>query len=297
MKDKITNNDIIREYENIQANHSINSLVSQKSKEDFHQFINGFYQAEGTMGAYFPKKNSVSIRFLFSIGQNYSSEALKIFLNLQKILGVGKVKLEFNSKNQPYVRYIVSNTKDIIFKVLPYFSLLYGQKNRDKIMLEKIYKLSLEILKEIKPKAILISEFIHLVYSINPLGQKRRLLLTDKLAIFNCSSLTCYNNIEMEENNNLPSKLFIIGLFLGDGSFSFVFDSPPVKISKFYIKIIFNIAAQSNTNYNIELLELVAKKMNLKPQIYIRKSGMIGLQYTGETVFKHIMPFLAEYQD
>jgi hypothetical protein len=24
---------------------------------------------------------------------------------------------------------------------------------------------------------------------------------------------------------------------------------------------------------------------------------MIGLQYTGETVFKYIMPFLAEYQD
>ena len=56
MKDKITNNDTIKEYENIQANHNINSLASQKSKEDFHQFINGFYQVEGTMGAYFLKR-------------------------------------------------------------------------------------------------------------------------------------------------------------------------------------------------------------------------------------------------
>jgi len=296
MKYNIIKQEIIREYENIKVNH-INSIASEESKENFHQFINGLYQAEGTMGAYFPKENSLSLRFSFSIGQNYSAEALKVFLNLQKVLGVGKVKVEFNSKDQPHVRYIISNTKDIILKVLPYFSLLYGQKNRDKIILEKIYNLSLEILKEIKPKVILISEFIHLVYSINPLGQKRKLLLTDKLAIFNCSLLTYYNNIEMEENNNLPSKLFIIGLFLGDGSFGFVFDSPPAKVPKFYIKIVFNFAAQGNTDNNILLLNLVAEKMNLKPQIYKTKSGMIRLEYTGETVLKIIMPFLKEYED
>src|SRR5208282_2397593 len=104
MKDKITNYDTIREYENIQANYSMNSLVPQKSKEYFHQFINGFYQAEGTIGAYFPKEDSLAIRFNFSIGQNYSSEALNIFLELQKILSVGKIKLEFNSKDKPHIR-------------------------------------------------------------------------------------------------------------------------------------------------------------------------------------------------
>ena len=272
-----------------------------KNKENFHQFINGLYQAEGTMGAYFPKENSLSIRFIFSIGQTYSLEALNVFLNLQKVLNLGKIRLEFNSNNQPHIRYIVTNTKDLIFKVLPYFSLLYGQKRKDRIILLKIYELSLEIMaslkEEVKLNNTLTCEFIHLIYSINPDGKKRKLSLSDKLQLFNCGSITYKGNLETIENDSLPSKLFIIGLFLGDGNFGFVFDAPPIRSPKFYIKLVFNFAAQSNTNSNIELLKLVAKKMNLKPQIYIRKSGMIGLQYTGETVFKYIMPFLAEYQD
>lgn len=87
------------------------------------------------------------------------------------------------------------------------------------------------------------------MYSINlGGGQKRKLSLIDKLAIFNCSSLTYYNNTDTGENNNLPGKLFIIGLFLSDGSF--IFDAPPIRTPIFYIKIVFNFAAQSNTNSN-----------------------------------------------
>jgi len=123
------------------------------------------------------------------------------------------------------------------------------------------------------------------------------LSLLDKLIIFDCSHLSYDNSINMDENNNLPNKLFIMGLFLGDGTFGFVFDAPPGRVPRFYIKIVFNFAAQSNTDSNIKLLELVAKSMDLKPQVYVNKSGMIALQYTGETVFKYIMPFLAKYED
>jgi hypothetical protein len=150
MRKIIIKQDVYREYDNICSNHNISSLASQKNKENFHQFINGLYQAEGTMGAYFPKENSLSIRFIFSIGQTYSPEALNVFLNLQKVLGLGKIRLEFNSNNQPHIRYIVTNTKDLIFKVLPYFSLLYGQKRKDRIILLKIYELSLEIMASLK---------------------------------------------------------------------------------------------------------------------------------------------------
>src|SRR5579862_2264123 len=145
MKDKMIKQDIIREYEDIRANYKVCSFVSEESKENFHKFINGLYQAEGTIGAYFPKEGSLAIRFYFSIGQNYSSEALNLFLNLQKVLGVGKVKLEFNSLEKAHIRYMVSNTKDIIFKILPYFSLTYGQKRRDLFIIEEIYRLSLII--------------------------------------------------------------------------------------------------------------------------------------------------------
>jgi hypothetical protein len=281
-------------------------MISQKSKEDFHQFINGFYQAEGTIGTYFPKEDSLAIRFYFSIGQNYSSEVLNIFLDLQKELNVGRVKLEFNSLDKPYIRYIVSNTKDIISKVLPYFSLSYGQKRRDLIILEKIYMLSLELIlkKGTEPKVpshidfrAIQSEFIYLVYSMNPLGKKRKLSLQEKLSIFNCKDLTYKEYTEVLDNNNLPSKLFIIGLFLGDGSFGFVFDAKPSREPIFNVKIVFNFAAQSNSEANISLLKLVAKSMGLNPYICIRKDGMIGLNYTGKIVYEYIMPFLAEHED
>jgi hypothetical protein len=59
---------------------------------------------------------------------------------------------------------------------------------------------------------------------------------------------------------------------------------------------VFNFAAQSNNKDNINLLKLVAERMDLKPHISVRQSGMAGLEYTGETVFNVIMPFLAEHQ-
>jgi hypothetical protein len=35
--------------------------------------------------------------------------------------------------------------------------------------------------------------------------------------------------------------------------------------------------------------------MDLESKISVRKSGMIGLEYTGETVYKYIMPFLNDH--
>jgi hypothetical protein len=225
----INKSNTVKEFDNISKNHSISGL----NREDFHQFINGLYQAEGTLGVYFVKIDSLKVKFLFSIGQNYSPEALDVLLSLQKILNVGVVKLEFNSKNQPHIRYYVSNTKEIIYKTLPYFSLLYGQKRRDMAIIKKkyIYILSLHNLNDSINNFIYINEFIHLVYSINPEGNKRKVSLAEKLKIFNCS--LNYNILYINENNDLPSNLFIIGLFLGDGSLGFVFYSPPSRLPRF----------------------------------------------------------------
>lgn len=287
----MSNKLIIKEFNDMCLNHKTIST----NKEDFHQFINGFYQAEGTMGVYFVKKESLKVKFLFSLGQNYTPEALNVLLNLQKTLNVGNVKLEFNTRGKPHIRYTVSNTNDIFNIVLPYFSLLYGQKKRDLVVLYKIYKLTLDNVET--SNLTIVSEFIHLIYSINPDGQNRKVSLTEKLNVFNCFTIRYIDNIKIKENDNLPSKLFIIGLFLGDGSLGFVFNSPPSRLPKFYIKIVFNFAAQSNTKYNVKLLNLIAERMNLKPHISVRQTGMVGLEYTGETVFNIIIPFLLEYQD
>jgi len=99
-------------------------------------------------------------------------------------------------------------------QIVPYFSLLYDQKRKDICRLKRIYVLSSKRLEYTKSDNILVCELIHLVYCINPWGQKRNISLTEKLTMFNCSLSTFYN-LEIEENCNLLCKLFIIGLFLG----------------------------------------------------------------------------------
>jgi len=129
--------EITKEYNDICSKHHEVIL----NKNDFHKFINGLYQAEGTLGAYFINKKSLQLRYSFSIGQNYSIEALNVFLSLQKILNVGRVKLEFNKLGRAHIRYQCTNTKDICNIIIPYFSLLYGQKRKDIFVIKEIYKL------------------------------------------------------------------------------------------------------------------------------------------------------------
>jgi len=64
----------------------------------------------------------------------------------------------------------------------------------------------------------------------------------------------------------LPSKPFIVGLFIGDGSLGFVFDERKARAPKFYIKVLFNFVSQKVNNSNIYLLTLVAKSMGLEPK-------------------------------
>jgi hypothetical protein len=59
------------------------------------------------------------------------------FLTLQKILGVGRVKLEFNKKGKAHIRYVCTNTEDIFNVVIPYFSLLYGKNKKRLNYIEK----------------------------------------------------------------------------------------------------------------------------------------------------------------
>jgi hypothetical protein len=219
-KYKNMKSNIIAEFNNIIKSH--NKSPFRFNEVCFQEFINGLYQAEGTMGAYFPKKDSLRVVYSFSIGQNYSPEALDVLLSLQKILGVGRVILEFNLEDQPHIRYKVSNTQDIFKIIIPYFSLLYGQKRKDISTLKRIYQLYSNKIEYFKLDNLYASELIHLVYSINPYGQRRKFSLAEKLNMFNCSLLyeaKCYN-LEVKDNNNLPGKLFIIGLFLGDGTMS-----------------------------------------------------------------------------
>jgi len=121
--------------------------------------------------------------------------------------------------------------------------------------------------------------------------------LDDKLATFNCLTGHPFEIAVVEENNNLPHKLFIIGLIIGDGSLGFVFDEPKARAPKFYIKIIFNFASQKAIDSNIHLLTLVAISMGLEPRVYTKSGSMVTLEYVGETVFNKRLPFLQENRE
>ena len=61
--------------------------ISKIDYKKFQEFANGFYQAEGTTGAYFSSIDSLKVKFNFSIGQNYNKQAAILFLILQALLG------------------------------------------------------------------------------------------------------------------------------------------------------------------------------------------------------------------
>lgn len=62
------------------------------------------------------------------------------------------------------------------------------KKRKDLFVLKKIYEMS-----SVDNNNINVNELIHLVYSINPYGQKRKISLKEKLDAFNCSSNNNYS--------------------------------------------------------------------------------------------------------
>jgi hypothetical protein len=270
------------------------------NKNDFQQFINGFFQAEGTLGVYFKESESLRVGFYFAIGQNYTPEVAKIFILLQYYLGgIGKFKFEELSSGNKHIKFVVLNREDIIYKVKPYFSLLYGHKKFSFNKVARIY----EIIKNpsISNDTKLVSELIYLIYNLNLEGQKIKLPLAEKLAIFNIVNLeNSENNIKTSsdfyiENFQYPNVLFIIGLFLGDGSLYFSFDAKKSIAPKFNIKIVCEIVSLKDTEYNRHLLNLVYKSLGLKNNLYVNNSlKMISLRYSGNTVFDNIIPILEE---
>jgi hypothetical protein len=118
--------------------------------------INGLFQAEGLLSIYFKatslSKGQISLISRFAIGQNYSKESAILFLQLQHcravplsgscgrptrwvrpqpapiLAGTGSFILELTSSGSLHIKFVVSDTTDILTVVIPYLSEVYGQK-------------------------------------------------------------------------------------------------------------------------------------------------------------------------
>lgn len=256
----------------------------------FKSFINGLFQAEGTISLQFKVADSLRLGFYFSIGQNFSTEAAKLFLMLQYVLGgIGRFKFEALESGKTHIRYVVTNKDEIINVIIPYFSLLYGDKKFAILKLNRILKI-IDILS-ISFNIKLAYELIVLVYSLNPDGQSRKLSLIEKLEKLNILP-NSFLDIELteyhQENNQLPDIFFIIGLFIGDGSLYFSLETR--SHPKFYLRVTCDICTLKNSSNSKHLLTLVAKSLGLPVNLYLNgSSGMLTLQYKGLVVLKKIL--------
>jgi hypothetical protein len=253
---------------------------------NFQIFINGFFQAEGTLSIFFKTANSLRLGYYFAIGQNFTPEFAKLMLTLQFFLGgVGKFRLEETSSGNKHLRFVITNKEDINNKVLPYFTMLYGDKKYAFLKLSRI----LEIVSRISTTVTtdLSYELITLVYSLNPDGQERKVSLTEKLDLFKIKLNSISFQTVYTDNFKLPHLLFIIGLFLGDGSFYY---SLEVSTSpKVYIRMICEIATLKYSEANKHLLNLVAQSLGLPNTIIINSSSnTVTLKYRNIKTLKTI---------
>lgn len=186
-------------------------------KHNFIELANGVFQAEGHIGGYFPSSHTVTFRPIVYISQNASDTSIEFLVLLWLFSGK---KLEFIiSQNEGskhfHIRLFSRNWEFIIHKIIPYFSLVYGDKYKGFIKLKDIYNLhkGSNILPETKVKVI------NLAYSLvnSPV---KTLSKNEKLsAVLGETIHSVYSSNTYSDNDQPLSLLFILGFLLGDGNF------------------------------------------------------------------------------
>jgi hypothetical protein len=189
-------------------------------KHNFRELANGVFQAEGHIGGYFPSSRTVTFRPIVYISQNASDTSIEFLVLLWRFSGK---KLEFIiSQNEGskhfHIRLFSRNWEFIIHKIIPYFSLVYGDKYKGFIKLKDIYNLhkGSNILPETKVKVI------NLAYSlVNSLAcGVKTLSKNEKLSVVLGETIpSVYSSNTCPDNDQPLSLLFILGFLLGDGNF------------------------------------------------------------------------------
>lgn len=186
-------------------------------KHNFIELANGVFQAEGHIGGYFPSYHTVTFRPLVYISQNASDTSIEFLVLLWLFSGKKLEFIIYNNEGSKYfhIRLFSRNWEFIIHKIMPYFSLVYGDKYKGFIKLKDIYNLHnrSNILPETKVKVI------NLAYSLVN-SPKKTLSKDEKLsAVLGETIHTVYSSNTYPDNDQPLSLLFILGFLLGDGNF------------------------------------------------------------------------------
>ena len=209
------------------------------SEEAFRLLINGLFQAEGHIGGEFLSHNkrnidslqkeikqseNIKFRPIVFISLNASSETIKLFKRLNSVFNN---KLNFlvtlNKSGLYHIRIYTRKWDIIINKWIPYFKNCYGDKQRGLLILRKLYYLSNKSNQNNNEKL----KILYLIYNLVDNSQIKISLIDRVRLVFNDKSMILDNEYLEEYLKNTicikepeMSILFILGFYLGDGTFS-----------------------------------------------------------------------------
>lgn len=183
----------------------------------FRQLINGFFQAEGHIGGYFETK--FRFRPIVYLSQNASEHSIELFSQLSLTLNdqMNWVILK-NDSNIFHIRIQSRDWNFIINTFISYFSLVYGDKYKGLKKLNEIHKCISN--PDLKNNIELIKNLYYLAYNLVDYSQRKINLNDALLMVTGTKFISEHSKIfkSYNDSNNNITLLFIIGLYLGDGS-------------------------------------------------------------------------------
>lgn len=259
---------------------------------------NGFWQAEGYIGGFF--RSGLNFYPLCTATQLLSEQSVEFFLKLNKYLSnKGSFSITLNNQNKFIIQYKLSGWDTFFSIFVPYFYMLYGTKYQAVHKLKKIYELINEI--KVNPDKMKKVMLISIVYSLTAHSSRYILTIEEKLISLKLNpillkNVTCLDKLNILENKILPSLLFILGFFLGDGTLYLKLEWKE-KNSTIVIIPLFNIV-QSNIESNKFILNLMIdclNNMGIKTSLE-RSTKVISLTVKGiDNVFNSLLPYLEKY--
>ena len=286
--------DNVRKY----FNHKKNTYKSdEEHAEEFQQLANGVFQAEGYIGGHF--KSGLNFYPLCTVTQLLSEESIEFFIRLNNNLSnKGTVSITLNSFNKFVIHFRLSGWNVFFSEFIPYFYMLYGAKYDAIAKLTRIYKIK-ESIQQSKDE-MLIVELISLAYSLTAHASRYKLSLKNKLISLNIKPELLDNlpQISSTENTILPSFLFLLGFFLGDGTLHLKLEWREKNKTIVIIPTlsIDQSAVESNIkvmNYLLEVLNIngVSARLHKRADVNVYVLNASGI----ENIFINLFPLLEKH--
>lgn len=164
--------------------------------------------------------------------------------------------------------------------------------------MKKILKINEDLSNKYDP--YLVYELVNLIYSTNPDGNVRKLTLNEKLNKLNImtNDVSLFSKFDFstyqKENNSLPNIFFIIGLFLGDGSIYCSIEKLQTT-TRINPRITIDLAILKNHDWSVNLLKLIATRLDLPKNYLIHKNNKIViLKYRDSKSLEKILNLFLE---